>query len=164
MTCFRKPRLEWLFIRIYLNTSTLNRPFDDQSAERVRLEAEAMAVLFAAVEAGTIEWIGSDYLEFEVSQNPNFEKKERVRVLLKFIKDGVKITPGIIESARQLEGSGLRGIDALHIASATAGRVELLVTSDDRMIKRARRIAAELPFQVVRPTEAVDLLQKEEDG
>ena len=51
-------------VRIYLNTSALNRPFDDHSNGRVRLEAEAVAVLLAAIERGDVEWISSEYLAF----------------------------------------------------------------------------------------------------
>ena len=57
-------------MRLYFNTSALNRPLDDLSSERVRLEAEAMVALLAAVEDGTAEWVGSEYLEFEVEPGP----------------------------------------------------------------------------------------------
>jgi hypothetical protein len=42
-------------VRIYLNTSALNRPFDDLSAQRVRLEAEAVSVIVAAIEGEQVE-------------------------------------------------------------------------------------------------------------
>jgi hypothetical protein len=45
-------------MRVYFNTSALNRPLDDLSSERVRMEAEAVVALLAAVEDGTM--IGSD--------------------------------------------------------------------------------------------------------
>ena len=41
-------------MRVYFNTSALNRPRDDLSSERVRLEAEAMVGLLAAVESGRV--------------------------------------------------------------------------------------------------------------
>src|SRR3990167_3161760 len=42
-------------MRVYFNTSALNRPLDDLSSERVRLEAEAVVGLLAAVESGRVE-------------------------------------------------------------------------------------------------------------
>jgi hypothetical protein len=42
-------------VRIYLNTSALNRPFDDLSVAKVRTEAEAVLLLVAEVEAGRVE-------------------------------------------------------------------------------------------------------------
>ena len=35
---------------------------------------------------------------------------------------------------------GIREYDALHVASAIAGRAELFVTTDDRLLKRLRNI------------------------
>jgi hypothetical protein len=61
-------------MRIYFNTSALNRPLDDLSSERVRIEAEAVVALLAAVEDGIVDWIGSEYLDFEVEQDPDDER------------------------------------------------------------------------------------------
>ena len=41
-------------MRVYFNTSALNRPLDDLSSERVRIEAEAVVALLAAVEDGVV--------------------------------------------------------------------------------------------------------------
>jgi len=49
-------------MRVYFHTSALNRPLDDLSSERVRLEAEAVVGLLAAVEGGRVDWVGSSYL------------------------------------------------------------------------------------------------------
>ena len=53
-------------MRLSFNTSALNRPLDDLASERVRIEAEAVVALLAAVEDGIADWIGSEYLEFEI--------------------------------------------------------------------------------------------------
>ncbi len=42
-------------MRIYFNTSALNRPFDDLSVAKVRTEAEAVLLLVAEVEAGRVD-------------------------------------------------------------------------------------------------------------
>lgn len=55
-------------MRIYFNTSALNRPMDDLSSDRVRLEAEAVVGLLEAVESGGVDWVGSAYLDFEVDR------------------------------------------------------------------------------------------------
>lgn len=62
---------------IHFNTIAINRPLDDLSSERVRVEAEAMVALLAAVEDGIVEWIGSEYLDFEVGQDPDGEPRRR---------------------------------------------------------------------------------------
>lgn len=54
--------------RIYLDACCLNRPFDDQTQDRIRLEAEAVLLILAHIEAGDWDMIGSEALEFEIGQ------------------------------------------------------------------------------------------------
>jgi predicted nucleic acid-binding protein len=147
-------------MRIYLNTSALNRPLDDLSSERVRVEAEAMVALLAAIEDGFVEWVGSEYLEFEIGQDPDGERVNRVRSLLALVRTRVPISEAVANRARAIERIGLRGIDALHVAAAEAGQADLLVTTDDRMLRRAARAALPLPVRLVTPLEAMALLPR----
>ena len=141
-------------MRIYLNTSALNRPFDDLSVAKVRTEAEAVLLLVAEVEAGRVELMSSEYLLFEVFQTPDMDRAHRVMTLLGLAKTAVKASPAVVSRAHALERLGLRGLDALHVASAEAATADLLVTSDDRMRRRARRASAQLQVNVVTPVEA----------
>jgi predicted nucleic acid-binding protein len=147
-------------MRIYLNTSAINRPLDDLSSERVRVEAEAMVALLAAVEDGIVEWIGSEYLDFEVGQDPDGERVKRVRSLLALVSKRVPASLAVARRARAIEGGGLRGLDTLHVASAEAGGAELLVTTDDRMIRRVSRSRLPLLVRLVTPLEAMSLLPR----
>ncbi len=145
-------------MRVYFNTSALNRPLDSLSSERVRLEAEAVVALLAAAEDGALEWVGSEYLDFEVSQDPDRERVTRMRSLLGLVETRIATSDAVAGRARALERFGLRGLDALHVASAEAGRADLLVTTDDRMIRRVARAGREVRVRVVAPVEAMALL------
>jgi hypothetical protein len=147
-------------MRIYFNTSALNRPLDDLSSDRVRIEAEAVIALLAAVERGTVDWIGSAYLDFEVEQDPDGERVRRVRSLLGLVRDRTRTSTAVALRARTLERAGFRGLDALHIASAEAGGADLLITTDDRMIRRAVSTQLDLRVRLVTPPEAVALLSR----
>jgi hypothetical protein len=46
--------------RIYLDVCCLNRPFDDQTQDRVHLEAEAVILILTHCQAGEWEWISSE--------------------------------------------------------------------------------------------------------
>jgi predicted nucleic acid-binding protein len=146
-------------MRIYFDTSALNRPFDDQSDDRVRLEAEAVAILFAQVESGNAEFVASDYLDFEVSQNPDLEKADRLRTIVDGARLHVSIDPAIVARALRLERLGFRGLDALHVAAAESGGADILVTTDDRMIRRARRGQVTLKLRVVDPIDAARMIR-----
>ena len=144
-------------VRVYFNTSALNRPLDALSSERVRLEAEAVVAVLAAIEDGVLEWVGSEYLDFEISQDPDRERVRRVTGLLRLVGRRVEMSDAVVERARALEGLGLRGLEALHIASAEAGQAELLVTTDDRMIRRAARAGSKVRVRLVGPVEALTI-------
>jgi predicted nucleic acid-binding protein len=149
-------------VRIYLNTSAYNRPFDNLTVDRVRAEAEAVASLLAAVEEGRVHLVGSEYLEFEIDQTPDRDRARRVRALLRCIATRVAATAPVILRARALERHGLRGLDALHVAAAEAGGAELLVTTDDRLVKRAARAGVALATRIVFPPEAMaELFRKD---
>lgn len=147
-------------MRIYFNTSALNRPLDDQSSERVRLEAEAVTTLLSSVERGAVEWVCSDYLRYEVDQNPDRERAERVRSLLVAARKQVPTDPAIVARALELERHGYRGLDALHIAAAESGGADLLVTTDDRMLRRAARAGAAINLKVLGPVEAARIVDE----
>jgi hypothetical protein len=62
--------------RIYLDVCCLNRPFDDQRQERIRLEAEAVPLILGRCEAGAWQWVSSAVVEEE---RPVTEAKDAVR-------------------------------------------------------------------------------------
>ena len=57
-------------MKVYLDTSVYNRPFDDQTQPRIWLETLAFALILQMVEAESIQLITSSVLEYENSRNP----------------------------------------------------------------------------------------------
>ena len=47
--------------------------------------------------------------------------------------------PEIVQEARGFEEAGIFGQDAMHLGVAEYARVDFFVTSDDKLLKRARR-------------------------
>jgi predicted nucleic acid-binding protein len=138
-----------------MNTSDLNRPFDDLSAQKVRLQAESVASLLDAFESGRAELVASDYIDFEVSQIPDPERARRVRSLVGTARSRIRTSPAVAARARELERFGLRGLDALHVAAAEAATADALVTTDERMLRAAARVRPRLAVRVVGPAQAM---------
>jgi len=145
-------------MRLYLNTSAINRPFDDLTRGRVRLQAEAVALLLDSVERGEIAWIASDYLAFEVSRIPDPERRHRVVSFLSLAAEVVPVSSTLAARARSLEQHGLRGLDALHVAVAESASCDGLVTTDDRMRRRATLAGEKVRVVVLTPMEAVEAI------
>lgn len=55
-------------MRVYLDTSVYNRPFDDQTQAKIFLETQAVLIILQKVEDKEIELVNSPTLE---NENPN---------------------------------------------------------------------------------------------
>lgn len=149
-------------MRIYLNSSALNRPFDDKANPRIQVEAEAVLAILRAVEADQVHLVSSEFVEVETEQGPPGDRAERIHDVLRLAHSTVRFSNAIATRALELAPAGLRGFDAMHIASAEYGRADLLITADDRMVRRSRRVKPPLVLTVLNPLDAVRLLVKDE--
>ena len=69
-------------MRIYLDVCCLNRPFDDQTQNRIHLEAEAIITIMKFVENGQWDLLNSDSIFYEINKIPDPERKMKVRILV----------------------------------------------------------------------------------
>ncbi|KXK15560.1 MAG: hypothetical protein UZ14_CFX002000581 [Chloroflexi bacterium OLB14] len=138
-------------IKVYLDNCVLNRPFDDQSQERVRLETESIILLLSRIERGELTWIGSEALEIEIDQTPNIEQQSRLRRLTDFINLIVAIEEKTLKRAGVLQKLGFVGFDAVHLACAEIGKVDIFLTTDDRLLKTAKRLTKKIHVKVENP-------------
>jgi hypothetical protein len=118
-------------MKIYLDVCCLNRPFDDSSQSRVRLEAEAVLSILEMGEAGELEIIDSDIIEDEISVMPDVERQAKVGSLLMRCVTRIPLTSAVERRGLKLTGWGISPMDALHLASAESARADVLLTTDD---------------------------------
>jgi predicted nucleic acid-binding protein len=146
--------------RIYFDACCLNRPFDDQSQARIRLETEATEHLLRAVEEGRLLWVASDALVYEIRKCPEEERRMAVLALCARATERVANDEIAMQRAIDLRLHGLRDLDALHLACAERGDVEVLVTTDDAFIAAVRRLTPPSATRVVNPVVyALEVLQ-----
>jgi hypothetical protein len=138
-------------VSLAIDACCLNRPFDDQAQDRIRLEAEAVLAVLTRVASGEWEWVGSEVLGLEIDQTPDRERMLGMRLFTDLV--GRTIAVGDPEQARavELEGLGFHAFDALHLACAEAGGVDVLLTTDDRFLRLARRVSVNLRVRVENP-------------
>jgi predicted nucleic acid-binding protein len=137
--------------RIYLDVCCLNRPFDDQTQDRIRLESEAVLLILKHIETMEWEWVGSEVLEFEIDQTPDPERRHRVQIIARFVHRSVLVSQSEIERARELEALGFDGYDALHLACSESGEADVFLTTDDKLLRLASRYSGQLQIRVVNP-------------
>lgn len=138
-------------MKIYLDVCCLNRPFDDQAQERIRLEAEATLLILAQVQKDEVTWLSSEIVQLEVRQNPDAEGVRRVNLLLQSAHQ--EIVFGTAEQSRAIEFEtlGFQAFDAMHLACAEIGQVDYFLTTDDKLLRRTRRFARQLKVKVENP-------------
>jgi predicted nucleic acid-binding protein len=138
-------------MRIYFDACCVNRLTDDQSQERILQEAQAIEILIALSTGESNTWVGSVVLEAEISRNPDSDRRADAEALLAFAKQVVKLDGEIVVRARELRCAGFSEFDALHLACAEAGRADVFLTTDDRLVRRANRLLGKLAVRVLNP-------------
>ena len=145
---------------LYLDMNIYNRPFDDQSQMRIRLETTAITMIFALIEQGIFSACWSFVLDYENSRNPFAERRTLVQHLAQVCEATVEPDEQIRELAQSFtQNHQVRGRDALHLACADRAGCNYLVTCDDRLISQAKRLreTGVLTVSVINP---IDLLRE----
>ena len=125
--------------KVYLDVCCLSRPFDDQQQDRVHLEAEAVLLILKRCESGEWYWVSSAVVSYEVDNIPNHERRNRVKELLRGATKVLSLSDEAVERGEELKGLGLKTYDALHVACAEQAQVDVLLTTDDKLIRAAAR-------------------------
>ena len=144
-------------MNVYVDTSALNRIFDDQSQIKIFLEASAMLILFSLLENGVIMIVSSDALKFETERNPYPERKKFVEAVLQESVEFQAFNSETVKRAKELESSNIKGLDALHLACAEQLSTMYFVTCDERLMKRYQGLVT-----AINPIDFVNLLIEED--
>lgn len=147
-------------MKVYLDACCLNRPFDDQRQPRIRLESEAIALILEKFRQREWEWIGSEVLSYELGQTADSERKERLLLLARQSHQSIETTEEILDQAEKLEALGFDSYDAIHLASAESAKVDVFLTTDDRMEKAANRSKLVFSFAIVNPVKWLEEVLK----
>jgi hypothetical protein len=152
-------------MRIYLDTCLLNRPFDNQQDDRVRLETEALKIILSHVDVGDWVLVGSPILDLEVAQIPDYGRREALQELLACVaSEGAILDEETGNLARQIQARGIGGFDALHLACAARVKVDVLLSTDDRFVRRACRMSDLVTCVVELPLKWLESMHSEDQG
>ncbi|HAA32107.1 MAG TPA: hypothetical protein DCE56_35915 [Cyanobacteria bacterium UBA8553] len=127
---------------IYLDVCCLNRPFDDLTQERIRLEAEAVLLILNRCQSGRLELLGSEAIDFEIARIPDADRRQRVLALASLVTSRIAVSEAIENRARELQEQGFHSLDSLHLACAEVGKADAFLTTDDRLLRRSIRNTA----------------------
>jgi predicted nucleic acid-binding protein len=138
-------------MRIYLDVCCLNRPFDDQTQDRIHLESEAVILILKRVRSGSWEWFSSEVVDFEVRQTPDAERRRRVELLVLYADRSTLLEVPVVKRASELKEMGFGAYDALHLACAEHCNADVFLTTDDKLLRLAGEGSSRLKIQVHNP-------------
>ncbi len=105
-------------MKLYLDNSFLNRPFDNPFVRFNKLEAEVLFLILELVRDGKINLVNSAVIEYENSLNPFPERKIFVEKIIQKSKVYQNVNEKIKERALEIEKTlKIQPIDALHLAT-----------------------------------------------
>jgi len=139
---------------IYLDMNIYNRPFDDQSEVRVKLETIAVFSIMKNLRGKKYNLLWSFVLDYENSLNPSDDVKKEI-FLVATVLAGKTILPDneILIRAKWLEKKGIKPRDSLHIVCACRGGADYFITCDDDLIRKARKVILEM--EILNPVDFV---------
>ncbi|MDE6847251.1 MAG: hypothetical protein K2J99_16010 [Lachnospiraceae bacterium] len=147
-------------MKIYLDNCSYNRPYDDQTQIRIHLETEAKLHIQDMIKNGELDLVTSYILDYENSRNRFLHKRQAIS---EFINTNESYYVGedkdreAMELAREIRKTGVKDMDALHVACAILAGCDFFITTDDRLLKYLpQEIQIVTPGEFIRRLEAME--------
>ena len=142
---------------IYLDNCCFNRPFDDQSSIRVKLETDAKLYVQLMIRTGKIDLAWSYILDFENEANPFFERKYTIEKWRDLSIQNIVENGTILITAAEIKKNGIKPKDALHLACAIEMGCEYFLTTDYILESKAGPIGK---IKVLNPIEFTKITEQ----
>jgi predicted nucleic acid-binding protein len=84
--------------------------------------------------------VGSTALEIENSLTPNEQRRIQAAELLSKHTQEIHAGPPEIARMDQLIAAGIKQFDALHLACAESAKCDVFLTTDDRLLRKAKAL------------------------
>ncbi|MEH2058995.1 MAG: PIN domain-containing protein [Nostoc sp.] len=119
------------------------------------MEAEAVRLILANCQTGEWQMLVSEAIDSELKRTPDIDRKREVKLWTASVIIKISLTEQVKSRARELNELGFKNYDALHIACAEVGNADILLTTDDRMLRLAARCRNLLQVRVENPLDWV---------
>jgi predicted nucleic acid-binding protein len=125
--------------RLYLDSCTLCRPFDDQSQMRIRLETNAYYLILQALQDARYTMVVSTVHFEEANAISDIEERQEIIAVLERLGTRTQCDVAAARArAEELHARKFGLADAAHVAFAEA-TADVFISCDDRLVKKCRR-------------------------
>ena len=132
-----------------------NRPFDEQSHIKVRLQTEAKLYIQSGAQSGLYSLVWSYMLDYENEENPYEEKKNAIRPWREIADNYCPSSSDILSTGKKYMAYGFKAKDALHIACAVKSGCTYFITTDKKLTNKN--------FPDIQILDPIDFLRETED-
>ena len=125
-------------LKIYLDNCCYNRPFDDLTIEKNRLEASAKIFIQTLIKYKSLTLVFSFVNLIEAEDSPFEDNKAYI---MSFIEENASVFVGknrldeIERLADEVMRAGIKKKDAAHIACAVTAGCDYFITTDKRVLR-----------------------------
>ena len=143
-------------MRVYLDTCCLCRPYDDLTNIRNKIESESVLFLLDLIDSDELQWVKSEFLEFEISNIKSFTKRKRVQKFLDYKEiEFVEVNDNLVKRAKELSRLRIQNGDAMHVISAIFGKADIFLSTDDGLISAGKKNESLLKIKFFNPAEFI---------
>jgi hypothetical protein len=114
----------------------LNRPFDEQTQDLIRLETEAKLIIQRRIKAGDYSLVWSFMLDSENDENPYDDKRAAIEPWRKIAAGYCTATEEVRDTAKTYMQLGVKHKDAIHLACAVISGCDYFISTDVKLLKK----------------------------
>ena len=141
-------------LRLYLDNCSFNRPYDDQSLLRNRLESEAKIYIQNEILSDSYELTWSYMMDYEASFNPFSDRKTQIFKWKKIALIDIDESEEILLLANEIRKKNIKPKDSLHLACAIEAGCDYFITTDGKVLNKSiEKIIIIDPIDFIRMTE-----------
>jgi predicted nucleic acid-binding protein len=111
----------------------------------------AIGRLLNRIQSGEVEWLCSSIVEEEAGRNPDLVKRAIVFAAIAKATSITRAPAAAQRRAEELHGLGYGRFDAAHLAVAELLGVDVLLSTDDRFLRKAARALGNPAIPVLNP-------------
>jgi serine/threonine protein kinase len=97
--------------------------------------------------------VSSTALELEIAKTPDLLRRQWVMASLEIAQTRLVVTTAMLDRAKELVALSFKSFDALHLSCAESTNVDVFLTTDDRLLRKALANQAELKVAVANPVQ-----------
>jgi len=144
-------------MKIYLDNCCFNRPYDDQTHIKVEVETKAKLYIQSLVADGTLDLVWSYVLDYENSKNNHPQKTMAIQKWQELSVLDIDESSEIVSTSKEIQATGVKPIDSLHVACAIHSGTDCFLTVDKRLLKyKDDRVIICDPVEFLRIWEAMN--------